>query len=616
MEWDEGFLWKDPDMPPSTKPKAMRVNTSALNEELGMIDYVFSDKTGTLTQNKMELAYVSVAGTLFQDVPDRLNNKDGANGNDDKNKNNNSNKSAVDGESKGANADGAADAEGHNLSGSASNLSLSTPGMPTVNALADVIIKAMPFAFHANSNNSSNKSSAFAAASPVSSSAPEPLSPVHCRPTRATTHPTQAVAPPPAVSAAWEALQPDETALVAAAAAEGFRANRVRERQLLFAYNMLLNNGVQPVLDAETGQWQFQSQSPDEIALCEAFYRAGLMLFRRLGDHLELLCTSYSEDDNGGDANSNDVKKSPLNANINNNNNNNTAGSSSASVFKQPGADEDYGALSSGYIPGTEGLGIQQGGYTSGSGGGVTSRPPDVLDVEVNVNGGGSSSAGGLGDAAAGSGLGAHTAEASATVAVPAAAVLTFSVLASLEFSSARRRSDLVVRCDATDAIYLLIKGADSTVLPMCDSESAEGAALLARAEQQAATFAATGSRTLVLAGRVMAAAEFDDWFAVYSAANTSLGDREAAQEAAFAKLERGLDLLGISAVNDQMQERVPETVDALLAAGVKVVVLTGDKRETAETISAECHILQEHMTRYVACCISIAIHTKLAQFQ
>ena len=45
------------------------VQSSSLNEELGQIQYIFSDKTGTLTQNIMEFKMVDVKGKMYGTMP-------------------------------------------------------------------------------------------------------------------------------------------------------------------------------------------------------------------------------------------------------------------------------------------------------------------------------------------------------------------------------------------------------------------------------------------------------------------------------------------------------------------------------------------------------------------
>lgn len=67
MSWDVEIYDMEKDM-------ATKVQSSNLNEELGQVHYIFSDKTGTLTQNIMEFKKFSV-GELSYGI-DGFNHKD------------------------------------------------------------------------------------------------------------------------------------------------------------------------------------------------------------------------------------------------------------------------------------------------------------------------------------------------------------------------------------------------------------------------------------------------------------------------------------------------------------------------------------------------------------
>ena len=56
--------------------------------------------------------------------------------------------------------------------------------------------------------------------------------------------------------------------------------------------------------------------------------------------------------------------------------------------------------------------------------------------------------------------------------------------------------------------------------------------------------------------------------------------------------LERDLEYVGSSAIEDKLQYGVPETIDMLLNANIKVWVLTGDKQETAIEIGKSCKLI------------------------
>jgi len=69
--------------------------------------------------------------------------------------------------------------------------------------------------------------------------------------------------------------------------------------------------------------------------------------------------------------------------------------------------------------------------------------------------------------------------------------------------------------------------------------------------------------------------------------------------EVVYSNLEQDLTLIGATAVEDKLQDEVPETIQDLQMAGIKIWMLTGDKFETAENISFSCKLIKEDFEIY-----------------
>jgi phospholipid-translocating ATPase len=82
------------------------------------------------------------------------------------------------------------------------------------------------------------------------------------------------------------------------------------------------------------------------------------------------------------------------------------------------------------------------------------------------------------------------------------------------------------------------------------------------------------------------------EWEAKYHLANSALDRRDDLLRECFASLEKDLSLLGVTAIEDRLQDGVPETIQLLRAAGIKVWMLTGDKRATAIQIAQTCNMI------------------------
>lgn len=97
--------------------------------------------------------------------------------------------------------------------------------------------------------------------------------------------------------------------------------------------------------------------------------------------------------------------------------------------------------------------------------------------------------------------------------------------------------------------------------------------------------YAREGLRTLVFAQRYLSRDEYRSWKREYHDAQVSLTDRQRKLEEVGEKIEHSFDLIGASGVEDKLQKGVPETIDRLRRARIKIWMLTGDKRETAINI-------------------------------
>lgn len=109
--------------------------------------------------------------------------------------------------------------------------------------------------------------------------------------------------------------------------------------------------------------------------------------------------------------------------------------------------------------------------------------------------------------------------------------------------------------------------------------------------------FSTEGLRTLVYAYRWIDIEQYNKWQERYHQAKTSLNDRKTKIDAVGAEIEVSLSLLGTTAIEDKLQEGVAEAIEKIRRAGIKMWMLTGDKRETAINIGYSCKLIYDYST-------------------
>ncbi|KAK4090461.1 putative P-type ATPase [Purpureocillium lilacinum] len=132
------------------------------------------------------------------------------------------------------------------------------------------------------------------------------------------------------------------------------------------------------------------------------------------------------------------------------------------------------------------------------------------------------------------------------------------------------------------------------------ESLAGNEAAVFERCFQHVDDFASEGLRTLLYAYRYVDEDSYASWKELYHEAQTSLVDRQRLIEEAGEVIEQKFDLAGATAIEDKLQEGVPETIDKLRRANIKIWMITGDKRETAINIGHSARLCKPFSELYI----------------
>uniref|UniRef100_A0A3Q1HHU6 Phospholipid-transporting ATPase n=2 Tax=Anabas testudineus TaxID=64144 RepID=A0A3Q1HHU6_ANATE len=174
----------------------------------------------------------------------------------------------------------------------------------------------------------------------------------------------------------------------------------------------------------------------------------------------------------------------------------------------------------------------------------------------------------------------------------PSGQILSFHILQIFPFTSESKRMGIIVREESTGEITFYMKGADVAMASIVQYND--------WLEEECGNMAREGLRTLVVAKKSLSEEQYQDFENRYNQAKLSIHDRALKVAAVVESLEREMELLCLTGVEDQLQADVRPTLELLRNAGIKIWMLTGDKLETATCIAKSSHLVSRNQDIHV----------------
>lgn len=166
--------------------------------------------------------------------------------------------------------------------------------------------------------------------------------------------------------------------------------------------------------------------------------------------------------------------------------------------------------------------------------------------------------------------------------------VLYFDILNIFPFTSETKRMGIIVRNRQNQEITFFEKGADAVMARIVQYND--------WLDEECDNMAREGLRTLVVAKKNLSEDAYHEFTTKYREAEVSLHDRNMLKQSVVeTMLESNLELLGLTGVEDKLQDGVKNTLEQMRNAGLKVWMLTGDKIETATCIAISSKLVSRN---------------------
>lgn len=166
----------------------------------------------------------------------------------------------------------------------------------------------------------------------------------------------------------------------------------------------------------------------------------------------------------------------------------------------------------------------------------------------------------------------------------PQGEILKYQLLQVFPFTSESKRMGAIIREESSGEILFFMKGADIVMSSIVQYND--------WLNEECGNMAREGLRTLVVGKRVLTDEQYADFESRYQKAKCSVQDRASKVNSVLESLERDMELLCVTGVEDKLQDHVRPTLELLRNAGIKVWMLTGDKLETAVSIAKSSRLV------------------------